>query len=53
LKDQLVSIGTTTKDQDLVSIALKGIDPSWMPFVEGVFARDILPIFPKLWVNLV
>jgi hypothetical protein len=38
LKDQLATIGTMVEDQELVSIALKGLAPSWMPFVQGVCA---------------
>jgi hypothetical protein len=53
LKDQLATIGTMVEDQELVSIALKGLVPSWMPFVQGVCAQDTLPKFPKLWVDLV
>jgi hypothetical protein len=29
----LVAIGTKVEDQELVFISLKGVAPSWMPFV--------------------
>jgi hypothetical protein len=53
LKDQLAAIGTKVEDQEIVSIALKGLAPSWMPFVQGICARENIPDFPKLWVDLV
>jgi hypothetical protein len=39
LRDQLATIGTKAEDEELVSIALNGLAPSWMPFVQGVYAR--------------
>jgi hypothetical protein len=41
------------EDRELVSIALNGLAPSWKPFVQGVFAREKLPSYEKLWDNLV
>jgi hypothetical protein len=53
LKDQLVAIGTNMEDMESVSIALNGLAPSWMPFVQSVCARENFPNFGKLWDNLV
>jgi hypothetical protein len=44
LRDQLVTIGMKVEDKELVSIALNGLAPSWMPFVQGVCAHETLPI---------
>ena len=41
------------EDNELMSIALNGLAPSWMPFVQGVCACESFPNFVKLWDNLV
>jgi hypothetical protein len=53
LKDQLTNIETKVKDQESVSITLKGLGRSWIPFFQGVFTQENIPGFPKLWVDLV
>jgi hypothetical protein len=53
LRDQLAATGTKVEDKELVSIALNGFVPSWKPFVQGVCVHQHLPIYEKLWDNIV
>jgi hypothetical protein len=46
LKDQLPTIGTKVEDQELVSISLKELAPSWTHFVHGVCVQENIPKFP-------
>jgi hypothetical protein len=48
LRDQFTAIGTKVEDKELLPIALEGFAPSWKPFVQGVCARENLPIYDKL-----
>jgi hypothetical protein len=49
----LATIGKKVDGQELVSIALNGLTPSWMPFDQGVCACETLPNIAKLWDKLV
>jgi hypothetical protein len=53
LRHRLVAIGMKVEDKEMVPIALNGLAPSWMPFVESVCAHEALRDFLKLWDNLV
>jgi hypothetical protein len=53
LHDQLAAIGEEVKSEKLVPIALNVFSSSWQPFVQGVYAREKLPTFEKLWENLI
>ena len=43
VKDELVAIGVTVLDGDMVRIALKGFTEEWKPFIEGIVVREKLP----------
>lgn len=53
MKDQLVAIGETIDDEDLVSVALNGLPLSWETFVSGISAREHQPSFDKLWIDCI
>lgn len=53
LRDQLLAIGETVDEGELVSIALNGLPTSWEPFIQGVCARSELPGFDRLWIDCV
>jgi hypothetical protein len=53
IQDQLVAIGETVQDVELVNVALRGLPRSWEPFVQGICARDKLPDFDRLWTDCI
>ena len=53
LRDQLLAIGESVDDGELVSIALNDLPTSWEPFIQGVCAQAKLPSFDRLWTNCV
>lgn len=53
LRNELLSIGDTIDDGDLVSVTLNGFPTSWEPFLQGVCARAQLPSFDQLWTDRV
>ena len=48
LKDQLIAIGESFVDKDLVMLALNGLPHSWESFIQGVSGRDDLPKFDSV-----
>jgi hypothetical protein len=51
--DQLVAIGEAIDDTELVNVILNGFPESWEPFVQGIYAREKLPPFDRLWVDCI
>jgi hypothetical protein len=51
IRDKLATIGYVISDKDLVTKTLNGFPTFWIPFVEGVCARNKLPKFDKLWAD--
>jgi hypothetical protein len=48
-----VAIGDKVEDVELVNMALRGILGSWEPFVQGIFARQKLLEFDRIWANCI
>jgi hypothetical protein len=36
-----------------VNVALKGLPRSWEPFEQGIYARERLPWFDRLWIDCI
>ena len=53
IKDDLGAVGSKTKDEELVRIALDGFSKPWDTFVKGVVARQKLPNWQRLWDDFV
>jgi hypothetical protein len=51
IRDQLAAIGDVISDKELVTTTLNGFPTLWIPFVQGVCARNKLPKFDKLWAD--
>jgi hypothetical protein len=51
IRDQLAAIGDVISDKELVTTTLNGFPTFWIPFVQGVCARNKLPKFDKLWAD--
>ena len=49
IRDELVAVGSKTKDEELARIALNGFSKPWDTFVKGVVAREKLPDWQRLW----
>ena len=49
IHDQLVVVGETVLDAELVNVALNGFSKSWEPFIMGICAREKLPKWERLW----
>jgi hypothetical protein len=49
IKDQLLVIGVTVDDDDLVQTILDGLPSSWETFLSSVNEREIQPTFERLW----
>ena len=53
VKDELVAIGETVAETKLVRTVLHGFPKSWEVFIEGIFAREHLPDWNRLWSDCV
>jgi hypothetical protein len=49
IRDQLVAIGETVLEVELVNVALNGFTKSWEPFIMGICAREQLRKWERLW----
>jgi hypothetical protein len=49
IRDQLLVIGVTMNDDDLVHAIFYGLPSSWETFLSSVSGRDIMPTFERLW----
>jgi hypothetical protein len=49
IRDQLAAIGETVLEEELVNIALNGFTKSWEPFIMGIYARELLLKWERLW----
>ena len=52
-QDELVSVGVTVVEDDLVSLALLGLPKSWHNYQDSVNERDKLSEWERLWYDLV
>jgi hypothetical protein len=50
IKEQVVAIGDSVDDAELLTTTLNAFPSSWDPFVQGICARSKLPKFDKLWI---
>ena len=50
--DEIGSVGITTADDDMVSLALLGLPKCWNSYQDSVNGRDKLPDWEQLWLNL-
>ena len=51
-RDELGSVGITTADDDMVSLALLGLPKSWHSYQDSVNGREKLPDWERLWSDL-
>lgn len=51
-RDELGSVGITTADDDMVSLALLGLPKSWHNYQDSVNGREKLPHWEQLWSDL-
>jgi hypothetical protein len=49
VRDQLAVVEKKLDDVELVNVALNGFPKSWEPFVKGIFTREKLLDWQKLW----
>ena len=47
--DELVVVGMTISDGDMVRIALKGFTKEWKPFIKRIVSREKFPDSNRLW----
>ena len=52
LKDQLLAIGVSVDDDDLVQTVFDGLTSAWEAFLVVVNGREIQPNFERLWHRL-
>lgn len=53
VQDELVAIGGTFTDSEMVRIALKGFTPERKSFIKGIIARDQLLDWNRLWDDFI
>ena len=46
-------MGVTVEDEDMVSLALLGLPKSWHSYQYSVNGREKLPVWERLWSDLV
>ena len=51
-RDELGSVGITTANDDMVSLALLGLPKSWNSYQESVNGREKLLDLEQLWSNI-
>ena len=49
VRDQLLAIGITVDDDDLVQTMVDGLPSSWETFMTSVYGRENQPTFERLW----
>ena len=49
VRDQLLVIGVTVDDDDLVQTVVDGLPSSWETFMASVCGRENQPTFERLW----
>ena len=49
VRDQLIVIGITVNDDDLVQTVVDGLPSSWETFMASVNGRENQPTFERLW----
>jgi hypothetical protein len=49
IHDQLVVVGEKVEDAELVNMALNGFSVLCEPFFKGIYTRENLPNFERLW----
>ena len=49
VRDQLIVIGITVNDDDLVQTVVDGLPSSWETFMASVSGRENQPTFERLW----
>jgi len=51
-RDEFVSVGVVTSDDDMESLALLGLPKSWDSYEDSVNGREKLPDWERLWSDL-
>ena len=51
-RNELGSVGITTVDDEMVSLALLGLPKSWHSYQDSVNGREKLPDWERLWLDL-
>ena len=51
LKDQLLAIGVSVDDDDLIQTVFDGITSAWEAYLVAVNGRETEPILERLWDN--
>ena len=51
-RDELISVGITTADDDMVSLTLLGLPKSWNSYQDSVNGREKLSDWERLWSDL-
>jgi hypothetical protein len=49
IRYQLAAVGEAVSDIESVNTSLNGFSNSWEPFVNGICARETLPLFEMIW----
>ena len=44
-------IRVSVEDDDLVQTAVDGLPASWETFLAGIIAREVQPVFQRLWYH--
>jgi hypothetical protein len=52
-RDELGSVGIIVDDDDLLSLVLLGLPKSWHSYQDSVNGREKLPVWERLWLDLV
>ena len=49
VRDELLAIGVTVDDDDLVQTVFNGLPSSWETFLSAANGREVKPNFERLW----
>ena len=49
VRDQLIAIGITVDDDDLVQTVFDGLSSSWETFMASLYGRENQPTFERIW----
>ena len=53
VRDELVVVGETVDNAELIQVALNGFSKSWETFVSGIVVRENMPSWERLWDDFV
>jgi hypothetical protein len=53
IRDELAAVGEVVNPNSLVRQAMNSFTKPWGPFVQGIFAKEVMPTWERMWDDFV